>query len=227
MRFAWVRVTRIIYQKVRIGVTKVDRILFSLNFSLTLWFEQLSMSNLQINMIIKRPSCAKCTSLFILAFAIFASLTDSLGQVPPVTYPKVTAYVGAVSPLVTFSNGGTATNFNGHFVAGLATGINLWKSDNIGFSFEVVPFLRVEEGVSKVNNFLFHPGVLVALGGGFTFAGRAAFETSGRYGFTPVFSKAIIRNKNSSYFIALPLPVRFGNEHPTSATIALQLGLAF
>lgn len=135
--------------------------------------------------------------------------------------------MGAVSPLVNFNNAGTTTNFNGHFVAGMATGINIWKSAKIGFSFEVVPSIRIEEGTSKVNNFLFHPGILVALGGGITFAGRAAFEASGRYGFTPVLSWAIIRNKNSSYFVALPIPVRFGYDHPTSATIGLQLGLAF
>lgn len=184
---------------------------------------------LHLYAVLKKTSYSKstvCLSFFtILAF--FARPTFTLGQVQPATYPKVAGYVGAVSPLVTFNREGTTTNFNGHFVVGMATGINIWKSSKIGFSFEVVPFVRVEEGMSKVSNFLFHPGVLVALGNGFTFAGRAAFEASGRYGFTPVLSKAIIKNKNSSYFVALPLPVRFGNDHPTTATVALQLGIAF
>jgi hypothetical protein len=74
---------------------------------------------------------------------------------------------------------------------------------------------------------LIHPGVLWALGRGFTFAGRAAFETSGRYGFTPVLNKVIVKNKNSSYFIAVPLPVRFGNNHPANATIGVQFGISF
>jgi hypothetical protein len=92
---------------------------------------------------------------------------------------------------------------------------------------EFVPLIRAENGTSKVNNLLFHPGVLFALGKGFTLAGRAAFETSGRYGITPVLNKTVIKNKNSSYFIALPLPVRFGNDKPTSLTIGFQFGIAF
>ena len=143
------------------------------------------------------------------------------------TYPKVTGYVGIVHPIVAFSDGETTTNFNGHYVVGMPTGINLWKNPKVGFSMEFVPYVRAENGTSKMNNFLFHPGVLVALGKGFTFAGRAAFETSGRYGFTPVLNKTVIKNKNSSYFVALPLPVRFGNEKPASFTIGFQFGIAF
>jgi hypothetical protein len=109
----------------------------------------------------------------------------------------------------------------------MPTGINIWKSQKVGFSMEFVPFVRAENGSSKMNNFLFHPGVLLSLGKGFTFAGRAAFETSGRYGFTPVLNKTVIKNKNNSYFVAMPLPVRFGNDKPTSFTIGFQFGIAF
>ena len=146
---------------------------------------------------------------------------------PPVTYPKVAGYVGVIHPLVTFSQEGTTTNFDGYYLVGMPTGINFWKSAKIGFSVEFVPFIRADRGVSKMSNFLFHPGILIALGHGFTFAGRGAFETSGRYGFTPVLNKAIIKNKNSNYFLALPVPVRFGNNHPTTLTLGLQLGIAF
>jgi hypothetical protein len=68
---------------------------------------------------------------------------------------------------------------------------------------------------------------LVALGNGYTFAGRAAYETSGRDGFTPVLNKAVIKNKNSNYFVAVPVPVRFGNDHPASLTLGFQFGIAF
>ena len=78
-----------------------------------------------------------------------------------------------------------------------------------------------------MNNFLFQPGILVAMGHGFTFAGRAAFETSGRYGITPVFNYVFIKNKSSSYYIAIPLPVRFGNNLPNSFGISFQFGIAF
>jgi hypothetical protein len=151
----------------------------------------------------------------------------AVAQQPPVTYPKLAGYVGILHPLVTFSKDGTTTNFKDYYVGGLPVGINIWKSASIGFSAEFVPFIRAEKGTSKMSNFLFRPGVLVALGNGWTFAGRAAFETSGRYGFTPVLNKIVRKNKHSGYFVAIPLPVRFGNEHPSSVSIGFQFGIAF
>lgn len=143
------------------------------------------------------------------------------------TYPKIAGYVGIVHPIATFSSAGTDLNFDGHYVVGMPLGINIWKSKKIGFSFEVVPYVRAENGSSKMSNLLIHPGVLVSLGSGFTFAGRLAFETSGRYGITPVLNKIIIKNKASSFFAAIPVPFRFGNDKPFSTTIAFQFGLAF
>ncbi|REG98320.1 hypothetical protein [Flavobacterium aquicola] len=143
------------------------------------------------------------------------------------TYPKITGYFGILHPFVTFSGNETSVNFRDYYAVGFPTGINIWKSSKIGFSFEVVPHIKTDDGISKMNNFLFHPGVLVALGNGYTFAGRAAFETSGRYGFTPVLNKTVIKNDNCSYFVAIPLPVRFGNEHPASFTATFQFGIAF
>ncbi|MDT3405609.1 hypothetical protein [Mucilaginibacter terrae] len=144
-----------------------------------------------------------------------------------VTYPKITGYVGVLHPIVTFDTNGSHTNFNGSYTVGMPTGINIWKSAGVGFSMEMVPIIRAENGTSKMNNFLFHPGILLALGKGYTFAGRAAFETSGRYGLTPVLNKTLIKNKNTSYFAAIPLPLRFGNDRPTSFTIGFQFGIAF
>jgi hypothetical protein len=142
-------------------------------------------------------------------------------------YPKIAGYVGIVHPIATFSSAGTDVNFDGHYVVGMPIGINLWKSKKIGFSFEVVPYVRAENGTSKMSNMLIHPGVLVSLGSGFTFAGRLAFETSGRYGFTPVLNKVVIKNKTNSFFVALPVPFRLGNDKPFSTTVAFQFGLAF
>ena len=104
---------------------------------------------------------------------------------------------------------------------------NIWKSQTIGFSAEFVPTIRAENGTSKMSNFLFHPGVLVGLANGWTFAGRAAFETPGRYGLTPVINKTVIKGKASSFFAAVPLPFRFGNDKPTSFTAGFQFGVAF
>ncbi len=148
-------------------------------------------------------------------------------QAPVQVYPRIAAYVGIIHPIVTFDNNGTHTNFKDFYTVGMPTGINIWKSSKVGFSFEAVSFVRTENGVSKMNNFLFHPGVLAALGKGYTFIGRAAFETSGRFGFTPILNKVVKKNKHSNYFLALPFPVRFGNDRPVSFTAAFQFGLGF
>lgn len=142
-------------------------------------------------------------------------------------YPKITGYFGILHPIVTVNEDQTAVNFRDYYAVGFPTGINIWKNEKIGFSFEVVPNIKDDQGTDKVTNLLFHPGILVALGNGFTFAGRAAFESSGRYGFTPVINKTIIKSANCSYFAAIPLPVRFGNDHPASFTAGFQFGIAF
>ncbi|PST83409.1 hypothetical protein C7T94_12645 [Pedobacter yulinensis] len=148
-------------------------------------------------------------------------------QAPVQAYPRIAVYAGILHPVVTFSKTGTDANFGDHYVVGMPVGINIWKNKTIGFSAEFVPTVRAENRTSKMANFTFHPGLLVALGKGFTFAGRAAFETSGRYGLTPVLNKTIIKGKTSSMFAAVPLPVRFGNDKPTSLTLGFQFGIAF
>ncbi|WP_343691153.1 hypothetical protein [Chitinophaga sp.] len=148
-------------------------------------------------------------------------------QAPAAVYPKITGYIGVIHPIVSFSKEGTHTNFDGAYVGGMPTGINIWKSPKIGFSFEVVPFIRAADGTSKMNNLLFHPGLLVSLGHGFVLANRLAFETSGRYGVTPVLNKVIIKKKDYSYFIALPVPARFGNNQPAIVGVGFQFGISF
>lgn len=54
-----------------------------------------------------------------------------------------------------------------------------------------------------------------------------AFETSGRYGLTPVFDKILLKKKNVNYFVRVPAPFRFGNNKPTSMGLLLQLGIGF
>lgn len=157
------------------------------------------------------------SALLVLNSALFAQNT----------YPKITGYFGILHPILTISKEQTNLNFRDYYAVGFPTGINIWKSSKIGFSFEIVPNIKAEDGHDKVTSILFHPGVLVALGHGYTFAGRAAFESSGRYGFTPVLNKTIIKSDNCSYFVALPLPVRFGNDHPATFTIGFQFGIAF
>lgn len=142
-------------------------------------------------------------------------------------YPKTGGHIGIIHPLITFNSEGSHTNFKDSYVVGIPIGINIWKTSKIGFSSEVVPFIKATANGSEVNNVLFHPGILVALGRGFTFAGRLAFETSGRYGITPVFNKVIKKTTSTAYFIAVPLPVRTGKKLPSSYGLGIQFGVAF
>jgi len=165
------------------------------------------------------------SSLIILVFTILSSKLYAQNEAE--VFPKIKATVGIVHPLVTFTSEETTTNFKDHYVVGMPIAINIWKNKTIGFSFEIVPTITSDKEISKVNNVLIHPGILVRLKNDFTFAGRMAFETSGRYGFTPVLSKAIGIHEDYNYYISVPLPVRFGNDKPASLTLGLQFGISF
>lgn len=163
------------------------------------------------------------------AIVLFSGFTSSKlhAQNEVTTFPKIKVAVGVVHPLVTFTSEETTTNFKDHYTVGMPIAINVWKNKSIGFSFEIVPTIRSDKEISKVNSVLIHPGILVKLKHEFTFAGRLAFETSGRYGFTPVISKAIGIHKDYNYYVSVPVPVRFGNDKPASATLGLQFGISF
>lgn len=143
------------------------------------------------------------------------------------TFPKIKGYLSILHPIVTFTSEETTTNFKDYYIVGMPFGINIWKSKTIGFSFEIAPFIRSDSEINKVNNVLIHPGILVKLKNNFTFAGRIAFETSGRYGFTPIITKVIKRNKDHNYYVSVPAPVRFGNNHHNSLSLGFQFGIAF
>lgn len=142
-------------------------------------------------------------------------------------FPKITGHAGIVHAIVTVSDGTASYNFNNSYSVSFPVAINIWKTNKIGFSFEAFPTIKNENGSHKMTNFTFHPGILYRFTPTFTFAGRAAFETSGRYGVTPVFTKVFKKNKYSNYYIAIPLPVRTGADKPISAGLAVQLGVSF
>lgn len=143
------------------------------------------------------------------------------------TFPRVAGHVGVVHPLVAFSSDGTEVNFGSSYRVGFPIAINVWKTDKVGFSLEVIPAIKAENGNSKVYNITFHPGILYRLTKDLTFVGRAAFESSGRFGVTPVFNQVIKRNKNSNIYIAVPFPIRMGNDKPISFGTNLQFGVSF
>ncbi|MEZ0539372.1 hypothetical protein [Fibrella arboris] len=171
-----------------------------------------------------RPIWLPATSLLL----TLATLATYAQQTPaPHEYPRMVLYQGILHPIVTFSQDAPVVNFKSFYQVGFPVGVNIWKTATIGYSLEVVPLIRAEAGVSRVNNVLFHPGVLVGLGNGFTLANRLAFETAGRYGVTPVLNKTFRRPGPVNYFLAVPIPVRFGNDRPASITLGFQFGLAF
>jgi hypothetical protein len=147
-------------------------------------------------------------SLFLyLSLLIFTiQPTVSLAQTPSNSYPKVVGYAGLVHPLFTFDSQGSTGNFGSVYTVGMPVGINILKSDHIGASLEFVPFVRSDASQTRVSNFLFHPGIMFRFKHGFTFVGRAAFETSGRLGFTPVFNKVIKKEKIPIILSLFPYP---------------------
>jgi hypothetical protein len=163
---------------------------------------------------------------FIATLLSLAFFKISFAQ-QPATYPKVTGCFSILQPLTTFSSGSFASNFGNVYVVGFPFGMNILKSDAFGISFEVAPAIRTEKNISKVSSILFHPGAMFRFKHGFTFIGRMAFETSGRFGVTPVFNQVIKKGKDASLFVSVPFPVRFGNDQPTTISTGLQLGVTF
>jgi hypothetical protein len=156
----------------------------------------------------------------------FALMSPFLGKAQS-TYPRVAGHVGILHPLVSFSTNGTEFNFENSYRVGFPMAINIWKTDKVGFSMEVIPTIKSENGTSKVYNVTFHPGILYRLSHDLTFVGRAAFETSGRYGVTPIFNQIIKRKKNANVYIAVPFPIRMGNDKSVSFGANLQFGVSF
>ncbi len=158
---------------------------------------------------------------------LFKILLFSLPTMAQEQFPKIAGHMGIAHSIITVSDGITTGNFGNSYSVGFPVALNIWKTEKVGFSLEVIPAIRSENGSHKMNNVTFHPGILYRLGKGYTFAGRAAFETSGRYGMTPVLNRVLKKNKFSSYYLAIPIPIRFGNDRPVSANLTVQLGIAF
>jgi hypothetical protein len=135
-----------------------------------------------------------------------------------------------VIPLVKINKDETTNdfeNFKNNFAIGFPVGINILYNEKFGFSFEISPTIKAGNGTTRTNNLTFAPGPMFRFKHGFTFIPRLAFETSGRYGFTPVFNQIIIRTKPLNYFISLSLPARFGNNELPSIGLNLQFGVIF
>lgn len=163
---------------------------------------------------------------FVILTAQITMVKNANGQ-QATNYPRIAGYFSIANPVATFSKNGVTTNFSNVYTVFFPFGINVLKSDKFGVSFEVAPSIRTENNISRMNNILFHPGVMFRFKHGFTIIGRLAFETNSRFGVTPVLNKVVKKSKNCSYFISTPIPVRFGNNQPTSVGTAVQVGVLF
>jgi hypothetical protein len=143
------------------------------------------------------------------------------------TYPKTVGYLSFIIPFVTVTKDATTWNFNETTSIGFPVGVNVLYSKSFGFSYEFTPTIKWGAGTSKVSNILFDPGTMFRFDHGFTIITRLAFETSGRYGFTPVFNQVYARSKAVNYFVALSTPFRFGNSADPSIGLNLQIGFTF
>jgi len=101
--------------------------------------------------------------------------------------------------LVTFNKDYATPNFNGTTSVGFPVGVNVLYSDRFGFSYEITPTIKSTSESSKVSSILIDPGTMFRFDHGFTIITRLAFETSGRYGFTPVFNQIYARTKAVNY----------------------------
>ncbi len=167
---------------------------------------------------------------FIVISGITINLFSQSRDSSRTVYPKVIGYFSFILPIVKMDKNATTndfSDFNNGFPIGFPVGVHILYSDRFGFSYEFTPTIKTGNGSAKTSNLLFDPGPMFRFNNGFTFIPRLAFETSGRYGVTPVFNQIIKRTKNINYFIAASLPLRFGNSELPSVGGNLQFGIIF
>jgi hypothetical protein len=142
-------------------------------------------------------------------------------------------HVGVVQPIVNIRNGVVESVFEyDRYTIGFPIGISLKTPGSLIIDLEVVPFVSplLDERADFGVHLLYHPGVLMPLGKGFTFGMRLAFETGqGQFGFTPLINKSFRLGPGSIYFIEIVAPGRFGPNEKSgySQVIGFHTGVAF
>jgi hypothetical protein len=159
------------------------------------------------------------------AVIILLYQSECFSQEPETKAPESVVYFGVVYPLVTFDKNQTTFNSNSGFTIGFPFGVNLKRTEKMYFSMEMVPFIKNQNGESRVDRLLIHPGLLFRLRNGYSFTMRLAFETTGRYGFTPVVAKIILRKPGYRLYLSANSSVRFGNQSLPSVGIGVQVGV--
>jgi hypothetical protein len=164
--------------------------------------------------------------LFLVLVILFP--LPSPAQTPAPTFnPKTIVYTCLFLPIVSTSSKISTWNFSNSFSLGFATGINVLFSERFGFSYDVSPVITTTNGNSRVSNFIFDPGPIFRFNNGFLLIARIAFETAGRFGESTVLTKVFTPQKKNSLFLALGVPLRFGNNLPPSIGVSVFFGIAF
>gem|GEM_PF-2176811 len=170
----------------------------------------------------------------LISFLALATVTNAQTS----TNPKITEYFAVYHTIGSYANHCKPSYIFGSntYKVYLPFGINVFKNPKVGFSIEVMPcFESINtsdsgKSLSKVSEVIFHPGLVFPLKHGFTLTERIAMSTSGRYGVTQVLSKTLYKDKYNSYYAAIPLALRFGNENDGGENLffwGLTLGTSF
>jgi len=175
--------------------------------------------------LITKLFCRLVVVLFILFLTSKIANAQTDGVVD--SSPEIKSYFSIVHPITTLTKNGSHFNFDDSYRVGFPVGINFLQSDKIAYSIEFVPTISVNDSSSNVTGLLFHPGVIYRNIAGFNLLTRLAFNTNGRYGFTAVINRPIIKKDKVTYFLAMPVPFRFGNNSPFSVTFGFQVGIIF
>ncbi|RTL49335.1 MAG: hypothetical protein EKK39_11385 [Sphingobacteriales bacterium] len=157
------------------------------------------------------------------------SINGQTIEKPATANHEVKGYFSFIIPWVTFSKDGTTAEFQKFTTIGFPIGLNVYYSKKFGVSYEITPLVQWYHptggtAFSRTNNLLFDPGIIFRGKNGFNFVPRLAFETQGRYGFTPVFNKVYLKTKDVDYWFSVSIPTRFGNNVPVSVGGNLQIG---
>jgi hypothetical protein len=174
----------------------------------------------------------RCIIIFTTQLATNQLLAQNYTATDTPRYHVVKTYLSFIIPWVTVNKNATTTEFETATTIGFPVGINIYYSKHFGFSYEITPSVTWQKsigksGTSKTSNLLFDPGPIFRFAHGFNIIPRLAFETQGRYGFTPVFNKVYLRTSDVDYWFSVSLPARFGNNAPASIGANLQIGFTF
>jgi hypothetical protein len=148
-----------------------------------------------------------------------------LAQTPPDT--KVSAYIGIVHPIYTIQKGKFTTNFTDYYQVGMTTAVIIRKSPNYAYNLEFVGFVRSQDGVTRMNNLMLHPGVSFYLKKDWAITPRMGFETSGRFGPSLIISKTMFKPGGHPINFNFVNLLRFGNDQGASFTNAINLTFGF